>query len=204
MRRDLFLKKLDDAGLQFFTVTDATLATGTSASNASLILSRLAGTGFVSRLMRGKWLRVGPTEPNRFALATFLASPHPSYITGPSGLHHHGIIDQIPRAIHAAWPINSKRFQTPLGEFIFHKLPNPEQDDVEPAATPAGPYLIANPAKALVDTARLAVSSRSTVRLFPELDLTTVTQKNLRRQIRQIANTTTRRRIAALLGPYIS
>jgi predicted transcriptional regulator of viral defense system len=200
MRRDQFLKRIDDTGMPFFTTTDAALAAGISPAYASLLLARLAETGFVARVRRGKWYRVGPNEPNRFALATFLAAPHPSYITGPTALHFHGIIDQIPRGFHAAWPLPTKRYRTPLGEFIYHALPNPKREEVEFHETPHGTFRIARPAKALIDTARLAVSARSSVRLFPEIDLTSVLQKAIQKEIRHLESPFVRERVRKLLA----
>lgn len=91
----------------------------TRRDHASQLLGRLAASGHVVRLARGRYAL--PTLAP-FALPRALSSPSPSYVSFHSALYHHGLIEQVPFVIYAATLAPTRRVETPLGVVSFHQL----------------------------------------------------------------------------------
>ena len=141
------LAKLGSLDQPLFETRDLAALLKVGRSNATHIATRLAGTGLLVKLARGKWALKG--RANRFAIAEHLTSPFPSYISLQSALYHHGMISQIPAVTYAVSIARPRRYETPLGVFSIHH--------VEPhfffgyETNESGSAKIAVPEKALID-----------------------------------------------------
>ncbi len=114
------LQKIQQLGVPMFETRDISALLGVTPANASVVLSRLAGHGFVTRLTRGRWLLAG--QPNREQLAEQLAAPSPAYISLQSALCRHGVIEQVPEVIYAVTLGRARRIRTPAGTVSLHQI----------------------------------------------------------------------------------
>lgn len=201
MRRDELLSAVEQRGLRLFTTTDAAVAAGVTKAHASIVLSRISSSGAIGRLARGRWAILRPASPHPLAAAAFLAAPRPVHVTGPSALHHHGVLAQVPRETHLGWTSPPRAFRTPIGSVRFHHLPVPREDETVRVETPDGPVRVATPEKALVETAYLDASSRSDVSLFPELNIEGLDRRTVEIILGRIENPAFRERVRSRLAP---
>jgi predicted transcriptional regulator of viral defense system len=109
------LEELTGRRLFVFTIEDAREIAAELEMPAGYLpelLSRFASSGWIVRLRRGLYAGTGSlpggVEVHPFAIATNLVSP--SAISGWSALHHHGLVEQVPRRVSASTP---KRVVTP-------------------------------------------------------------------------------------------
>ena len=103
------LRELSDEGLETFTTADArrcARSIGIAAGYVDLLLHRLHRSGFLRPLKRGAYavsggIRGAP-EVHPFAIGMRLVRT--SAVSGWSALHHHGLTEQIPRAVTLTTP----------------------------------------------------------------------------------------------------
>jgi predicted transcriptional regulator of viral defense system len=113
------LAKIEALGEPFFETKDIAALLAVEPSNANKIATRLARSGVIVPLLRGKWaLR----RVNKLAIPEHLASPYPAYISLQTALYYHGMLSQIPSIIYAVSLARSRRYQTPLGSFSIHHI----------------------------------------------------------------------------------
>jgi predicted transcriptional regulator of viral defense system len=141
------LAKLGDLGQPFFETRDLAALLDVKRSNATQIATRLARTGLLVKLARGKWALKG--RANRLAIAEHLTSPFPAYISLQSALYHHGMISQIPSVTYAVSIGRPRRYETSLGAFSIHHVEPHFFFGYETDQT--GSAKIAVPEKAVVD-----------------------------------------------------
>ena len=111
--------QLEGLGHAFFETKDVAALLGVAHSNANKIADRLAKSGLIVRLSRGKWaLR----RANKLAACEHLTAPYPSYISLQSALYYHGMISQIPSMTYAVSLARTRRYETPLGTFSIHHV----------------------------------------------------------------------------------
>jgi predicted transcriptional regulator of viral defense system len=158
--------RLRELGAPTFTTNDAAALLRIEGSHATKVLCRLAETGHVVRLARGRWA-LGD-ELDRFALPEALTAPTPSYVSLFSALHHHGLIEQIPAAVYAVTLAPSRDVRTPLGTVSLHRVAPSFFFGFEQRGT--GPK-IAVPEKGLVDFLYLGPARSRRFRALPELEL---------------------------------
>lgn len=161
------LQKLRRLGTQGFETRDASALLHVTPANANMILRRLARSGFVVHLSRGRWL--ADPETHRFALPEIISGPYPAYISLQSALFHRGLIEQIPSVIYAVTPARPRRTTTPLGTVSFHRMPPAlfTGFDVDEAIHAK----IATAEKALFDTLYLAPGRSRLFAHLPELEI---------------------------------
>jgi hypothetical protein len=88
-------------------------------------ISRALASNDIVRVKKGiyvfgtRWRR---RPPSREILANLIYGP--SYVSFDSALHHHGLIPEHPKAVTSATPSRAKRFLTPLGLFIYRRVPS--------------------------------------------------------------------------------
>ena len=160
------LAKIEALGQPVFQTKDIAAAVGVTSTNANKIAARLAGSGFLIRLARGRWML--SRERNKLLVPEELVAPYPVYISLQTALYHHGMVSQIPSVTYAVSLARIRRYDTPIGTFSIHHVAPDfffgfERDRTN---TP-----IAVPEKALLDVLYL---SQTKTRLFvtlPELDL---------------------------------
>ncbi|MEZ5513265.1 MAG: hypothetical protein R3F58_05265 [Steroidobacteraceae bacterium] len=138
-----------------------------SASNATTILRRLARSGLIVHLSRGRWLV--SDQIDRLALPELLSAPWPAYISLQSALFHHGLIEQIPSVIYAVSPARPRRLWTPLGTVSFHRMPPALFTGFELATS--SDAKIATPEKALFDLLYLSPGRSRLFAGLPELTI---------------------------------
>lgn len=138
-----------------------------SASNATTILRRLARSGLIVHLSRGRWLV--SDQIDRLALPELLSAPWPAYISLQSALFHHGLIEQIPSVIYAVSPARPRRLRTPLGTVSFHRMPPALFTGFELATS--SDAKIATPEKALFDLLYLSPGRSRLFAGLPELTI---------------------------------
>lgn len=171
--------RLLEVGVTTFHTNDAAALWHIRRDHASQLLGRLAASGHVVRLARGRYAL--PTLAP-FALPRALSSPSPSYVSFHSALYHHGLIEQVPSVIYAATLAPTRRVETPLGVVSFHQLSPGFFGGYEYDPRSTGD--VATPEKALVDYLYLAPTKSRLFRALPELELP---RSFRRRQARRFA-----------------
>ena len=160
------LARIGSLGQPVFQTKDVAAAAGVTATNANKIATRLAASGFLIRLARGRWMLT--REPNKLLVPEELTAPYPAYISLQTALYHHAMVSQIPTVTYAVSLAKTRRYQTPIGTFSIHHLAADFFFGFERDRTNVP---IAVPEKALLDVLYL---SQTKTRLFvrlPELDL---------------------------------
>lgn len=158
--------RLLNMGPPAFETSDAAALLAISRPHASKLLARLAASGLLARLGRGRWGFKDRIDP--FALPEYLTAPFPSYVSLQSALYHHGMISQIPSVIYAVSIARTRTYRTDLGTVSIHH--------VDPSAffgyrsMPKGHGKIATPEKALIDLLYLGPTRTRLFRSLPELD----------------------------------
>lgn len=152
------------AGEGHFTTREVASRMRLPADRASKALKRLAGLGRVIRVSRGKWALAAKT--NRLKLPELLAGG-PAYCTGHTALFRHGMIGQIPEAIHAASPRRGREETTPFGRIKIHRV-TPEM--FGGWATEKTGAKVATPEKALVDYFYLGAGGAPEFQTLPEME----------------------------------
>jgi len=160
------LQRIQKLGVSAFETRDISALLHVSPANASVLLSRLAGRGFLRRLARGRW-SVG-VQPNREQLAEQVAAPSPAYVSLQSALFRHGLIEQVPDVLYAVTLGRARRVRTPSGTVSLHRmLPalfggNETADDGSKVATAE---------KALFDLLYLSPTRTRLFASLPEMEL---------------------------------
>lgn len=180
-----------------FTTARAAQFGDTSVQSAVRVLQGMARSGLVTRVTRGVWAITHHPDFSPYAVLPFIlgtqqdghhssgdepwsapiddvaANHHASragYVSFVSALHLHGMLSQIPRAIHVAVPKQRRPLDTPVARYVFHRR-MPSQ---APATTPGdrwGRFALATPAQALVDTMYVSVHRGRQFAHLPEIEL---------------------------------
>ena len=144
--------------------------TGRGVDSASRTLNRLSARGHLAKVTRGVWAQLSHPAFTPFATVGFLLGNEQGHVSFVSALHRHGVISQIPGAIHVATTGHSRVVDSPIGRFEFFQLrPQMMLTGVDVSDTDPF-YPIATAEKALLDTVYVALWGRRFKRL-PELDL---------------------------------
>lgn len=138
-----------------------------SNAHASKLLSRLAESGHIVRLRRGRW--AFPERVDPLALPEYLTDPFPSYVSLQSALYYHGMISQIPVVTYAVSLGRTRRFETPLGTVSIHHVHPSFFAGFE--TTGKHGIKIATPEKALLDIFYLSSTKSKLFRCLPEIEL---------------------------------
>jgi predicted transcriptional regulator of viral defense system len=179
-----------------FTTGDVVAATGATPDIASRALSRLARRGLITRLVRGLWGATQHPDFSPYAVVPFLLARAANrgrdapqgYVSFISALHLHGMLSQIPGAIHVAVSEQRAAMRTPAGEYRFHRL-QPELLGGHQAGDPYGRFELATPTKAIFDTLYLSARRGRQFGRLPELELPrTVTDREMQQWIQRIGS----------------
>lgn len=153
----------------FTTRLFATL-TKRGVDSASRTLNRLAARGQLVKVTRGIWAQTSHPAFTPFGTVGFLLGNEQGHVSFISALHRHGVISQIPGAIHVATTGHSRVVDSPVGRFEFFRL-RPQMMLAGVDVSDTDPfYPVATAEKALLDTVYVALWGRRFKRL-PELDL---------------------------------
>ena len=149
------------------TTADAAAVLGISGGAASQTLRRLARSGLVMPLRKGVWALVDRPDP--LALAEYVTTPYPSYLSLQTALYQHGMIEQIPSMIFLVSLARSGRIETALGTYSVHHVQPAFFDGFE--SLPDSGIKLATPEKALVDFLYLSPTRSRLFAALPELEL---------------------------------
>lgn len=174
---------------------DAAALWRVSRETASKTLSRIAGDGHIQRLVRSIWL-IDP-QAHSWSLHPFLTDPAPSYLSLQTALFHHGMIEQIPKAIHVMTPTKTRTLKTPVGLYILHQLTPSFFCGFEPLN--GGPAQMALPEKTLVDFCYFRLSRSRAFRALSEVELPGTFRKSRALGFAKLINSVSRRRIVEQL-----
>ena len=154
-----------------FTTRSFAFATGERLDSASRWLGRLSKRNALSRVTRGVWAQQGHPAFTPYAATGLLLGNEHGYVSFISALHRHGLLSQIPGAIHVATTGHGRALDSPIGRFEFLQLrPSMMAEGIEMSET-APPYAIATAEKALLDTFYITTRRGNRYRRLPELDL---------------------------------
>jgi predicted transcriptional regulator of viral defense system len=182
-------------GLPAFQTSDAAAYLGVENAHASKLLARLAASGHVARLSRGRW--GFKDRVDLFALPEYLTAPYPSYVSLQSALYHHGMISQMPSVLYAVSIDRTKTQATDLGTVSVHHI-DPSFFFGHQAAG-KGPGKIATPGKALIDFLYLSPARTHLFRALPELEFPEGFKVNeARKIIRRIRSVRRRNHVSRL------
>ena len=92
-------------------------------ANASRDLARLEKDGMVTRIRRGLWAVPMHPDFSPYAVVPHLFTEQPGgYVSLLSALNLHGMIEQIPRALHVVTTSQRPKLRTPVGTYEFRRL----------------------------------------------------------------------------------
>jgi predicted transcriptional regulator of viral defense system len=154
-------------GVPVFHTRDAGALLGIGSAHASQLLGRLAASGHLTRLGRGRWGFAERIDP--FALPVYLTAPYPSYVSLQSALHHYGMISQVPSVIYAVSVARTRTYAAALGTVSVHHVDPSFFFGHRRAGDGTG--RIATPEKALIDFLYLSPARTRLFRALPELEL---------------------------------
>jgi predicted transcriptional regulator of viral defense system len=149
------------------TTADAAAVLGVSGEAASHTLRRLARSGLITPLRKGVWALADRPDP--LALAEYVTTPYPSYLSLQTALYQHGMIEQIPSMIFLVSLARSGRVETGLGTYSVHHVQPAFFDGFE--SLPDAGIKLATAEKALVDFLYLSPTRSRLFAALPEIDL---------------------------------
>ena len=153
-------------GVPVFQTSDAAALLGIGSAHAGKLLARLAASGHLTKLGRGRWGFEARIDP--FALPEYLTAPYPSYVSLQSALYHHGMISQIPSVLYAVSIARTRTYSTALGTVSVHHVDPSFFFGYQSAGK--GPGKIATLEKALIDFLYLSPARTRLFRALPELE----------------------------------
>lgn len=141
----------------------------------SRALGALQRRRLLSRVVPGVWANAGHPRFSPYRLVPYLtqattANVVGGYVSVISALALHGMISQIPAAMHVVVARRRRSLRTSVGEFQFHLLSPALFDGFRPGDTHAY-YHVATPTKALFDTLYFSVRKGARWRHLPEVEL---------------------------------
>src|SRR5260370_3732804 len=114
------LARIDALGQSVFQTKDVAAAVGVTRTNANKIATRLAASGFLIRLARGRWML--SRNRNKLLVPEELTAPYPAYISLQTALYYHGIVSQIPSVTYAVSLAKTPQYETPVVSFSIHHI----------------------------------------------------------------------------------
>lgn len=189
------------ARLVVFRTSDIARAVGADQSPTSRALARLQRAHLLTRLVRGVWADTKHPLFSPYIVAPIVTETNTEnsdcYVSFVSALSLHGMISQIPGAIHLATTTQRRPLKTPVGEYHFHQLDRALFDGFA-AGDKYGRFALATPTKALFDTLYISARRSRQFAHLPELELPrSVTDKDMQRWISRISSSTLRAAVNA-------
>jgi DNA-binding transcriptional ArsR family regulator len=146
-----------------FTTADVAAITGMARSNVSRDLAKLADEGLIVRIRRGLWAITNHPDFSSYEVVPRLfTGEHEGYVSLLSALNLHGMIEQIPRAVHVVTTTQRASLVTPVGEYEFGG---------QGSYRGTGTFDIASPEKAVFDTLYLSARKGRRFTHLPEIEL---------------------------------
>lgn len=138
---------------------------------ASRRLGGQAKAGAIVKVTRGLWAQPEHPQFTPHGAVGFLLGNEQGCLSFISALRLHGVIGQIPGAIHIATTGHGRTLRSPIGRFEFRQLrPQLMAGGIEVSDTNP-PYPVAMAEKALLDTLYIATRRGKRFARLPELNL---------------------------------
>lgn len=153
-----------------FMTRDVATGAKVQGKEATRALNNLATRGLLTRVMRGMWADTRHPDFSPYAVVPYLLEGDEGYVSLLSALNLHGMIEQIPRAIHIVVPVQRRPVVTRVGRFEFHQLSRELLGGHEPYGR-LGLFELATPAKALFDILYYSARKGRRFNRLPELEL---------------------------------
>lgn len=154
-----------------FTTAEVAEAADVHLASASTRLKQLADEEGLIRVRRGLWALPNHPDFSPYAVVPHLFDGDESgYVSLLSALHLHGMIEQIPQAVHIMTTRQRPDLSTPVGTYEFHKI-QPELYGGYVPYDRMWSFQIARPEKALFDVCYLAQRKGKRFSHLPELTL---------------------------------
>lgn len=160
------LRLLQDHRLRVFSSLDVQTLTHLSPPAVSQALQRLARQGFLHRMKRGVWVNHLVHDLHPYEAVPYLTAPWPSYVSLYTALADYGLVEEIPQVIYAISSTDPRRYSTPVGTFDIRYVSPSLIWGYEMKRVGMGSYPLAEPEKAFLDLAYLALVPRSPLQ-FP-------------------------------------
>lgn len=118
------------------------------------LVHRAVADGDVLRLKPGLFCLAAPfrkAPPHPFVIAATLL--YPSHVSLESALSYHGLIPEAVREVSSVTTERSRRYDTPLGAFSFHRVPasHPRAGVTAVEVEPSAWVFLADPLRAVAD-----------------------------------------------------
>ena len=154
-----------------FSTAEVAERAGIALSNASRDLAELARDGIVTRIRRGLWAVPKHPDFSPYAVVPHLFAEQPGgYVSLPSALNLHGMIDQIPRVVHIVTTAQRPVLETPVATYEFYKIQANLFGGFR-LYRRTGNFDIATPEKALFDTLYFSARKGRRFSSLPEVAL---------------------------------
>jgi predicted transcriptional regulator of viral defense system len=155
-----------------FTSAAAASRTGGTSDSIARLLTGLARQGLILKVQQGLWANPAHTLFSPYLVVGHLRATwgQPTYVSFVSALQLHGMLSQIPREIHVATDRQRRPLRTPVGHYVFHRLPVALLTGDEPGDE-WGRFQRATPEKALFDTVYASLYPGQMWRHLPEIEL---------------------------------
>jgi len=154
-----------------FSTADVTLRTGMTLSNVSRDLANLETQGMVTRIRRGLWAVSSHPDFSQYAVVPQVFTERPGgYVSLLSALDLHGMIDQIPRAVHVVTTAQRPVLNTSVATYEFHRIHVDLFGGFKPYRR-TGNFDIATAEKAVFDTLYFSARKGRRFAFLPEVEL---------------------------------
>lgn len=137
---------------------------------ATRALTNLANRGVLTRVTRGLWADTRHKDFSVYAVVPHLLRGKEGYVSLLSALNLHGMIEQIPGAIHIVAAKQQRPILTSVGKYEFHQIGRELMGGHDPYGR-LGLFELATPAKALFDSLYYSARKGKRFTRLPELEL---------------------------------
>jgi predicted transcriptional regulator of viral defense system len=154
-----------------FTTAEVAERADVALSNASRDLAELEQGGMLVRVRRGLWAVEGHPDFSPYAVVPHLFLDRPGgYVSLLSALNLHGMMEQIPRAVHVVTTGQRPRLRTRVGTYEFYRIA-PKLFGGYGLYRRTGNFDVATPEKALFDTLYFSARRGRRFTALPELEV---------------------------------
>jgi hypothetical protein len=154
-----------------FTTGEVVERAGVTLANASRDLSELEKRGMVARIRRGLWAVQGHPDFSPYAVVPYrFEGEQEGYVSLPSALNLHGMIEQIPRVVQVVTKKQRPRLRTRVATYEFYRLASKLFGGFG-LYRRTGKFDIATPEKALFDAMYLSARKGRRFAALPELEV---------------------------------
>ena len=188
MKYPSVLEIISERQLRIFTLRDMLALLPLPLGTLSQQLARLSEKKLLIKLKRGVWLNAALRNwIHPYEAVPYLCAPYPAYVSLHSALNFHGLLEQVPTATYAISAGKTATTTTLQGQYRIHHLQAKHiWGYTQPPSMPQ--VLMAEPEKALLDSAYLQLRAGKNIALFPELDLSLLNKTKLTAMLKRFGD----------------